>query len=138
MKTIKNRTLWLIWAALYIVTAGLGFIPEPQDFAMVLLLLVGLSFFVPPAVLLYRSICSGDGKLLSRLRLLSLVSLAATLILLVLNILSVLMDQAMGTFLYIVLGLVSAPMLCIQFRGISMFLWACLLMSCLILGKKNR
>jgi len=138
MKTIKIRSLWLIWAAMYIVTAGLGFIPEPRGFGMALLLLLGLAFFVPPALLLHRSLSTGDKKLLARLRVLSLISLSATLVLWVLNVLSALMSKAMGVFLNILLGLVSAPMLCIQFRGLSMFLWACLLMSCLILGKKNR
>lgn len=135
---MKDRTLWLLWAALYILTAGLGFIPEPQGFGMALLLLLGLGFFVPPAVLLYRGIRAGDEKRIATLRTLSLVSLSATGLLWVLNVLSVLMSKALGIFLYIVLGLVSAPMLCIQFRGISMFLWACLLMCCLMLGKKKR
>ena len=133
---IKNRTLWFLWAALYIVTAGLGFIPANSGFVMALLMLPGIGFFVPPAILLYRGITDGDPKLVGRIRGLSLASLCATVVLLALNVASVLMSEAMGIFLNILLGLVSAPMMCVQFRGIGMFLWACLLMSTLFLRKK--
>lgn len=136
MKQLKNRTLWILWILLYILTAGLGFIPDPPVWAMLLLMLIGLSFFLPPAILLYRSIQAEDKKTLALLRLLCLISLGATLVLLVLNVLSVLMSEAMGIFLNTVLGLVSAPMMCVQFRGIGMFLWACLLMSSLMLKKR--
>ena len=136
MKARKDRGLWLLWAALYIVTAGLGFIPQPAGFGMALLILLGLAFFIPPAILLFRSITGGDRQLVKKLRILSLASLSATLALLALNVISVLMSEAMGIFLNILLGLVSAPMMCVQFRGISMFLWACLLMSSLMLDKK--
>ena len=135
MKALKNSALWCLWGLLYILTAALGFIPEPQGGAMVLLMLVGLVFFVPPAILLYRGITGGDKKTVGRIRVLSLVSLGITLVMLVLNVCSALMSEAMGIYLNIWLGLVSAPMMCVQFRGISLFLWACLLMSSLMLKK---
>ena len=51
---MKKSTLLLIWGILYIICAGLGFIPEPQGMVRAMLFLVSLLFFLPPAVLLYR------------------------------------------------------------------------------------
>ena len=49
---MKKSTLLLIWGILYIICAGLGFIPEPQGMVRAMLFLVSLLFFLPPAVLL--------------------------------------------------------------------------------------
>ena len=92
-----NRTiLYGLWAGLYIVCAGLGFIPEPAGFGKAVLVLMSILFFIPPMVLLYR----GDIRDLKFIRNISIVWLVGTLVLLVGNLLSVLASEAFGTGLY--------------------------------------
>lgn len=119
---MSNKHLYAIWGVLYILTAGLGFIPEPEGFAAFALTVLSFLFFIPGFLLLYR----GEKK---PVRVLSLVSLGATMLCLVLNVWSVGMTADMGEFLYILLGLVSAPMLCSQIWVLSLFGWASLLMG---------
>ena len=61
--------------------------------------------------------------------LLSILSLGVTLLCLLLNVWSVGMTADMGEFLYILLGLVSAPMFCGRIWLIGLFGWASLLMG---------
>lgn len=127
---MSDKLLYIIWAGLYILCAGLGFIQEPEGVAAVLMTLLSLAFFVPGFVLVYR----GKRKVVGSL---SLVSLVATLAALVLNVLSVAMSSFSGDFLYTLLGLVSAPMYCSRVWVLSLFLWACLLMASLMKPKKD-
>lgn len=119
---MSNRSLYAAWGVLYILTAGLGFIPEPEGLAAGVLTALSLLFFIPGFILLYR----GQKKIV---RIISALSLGATVLCLVLNVWSVAMTADMGTFLYVLLGLVSAPMFCAQIWVLSLFLWACLLMG---------
>ena len=122
---MSNNKLYLAWGILYILTAGLGFIPEAEGFPAVLLILLSLVFFVPGFLLLYR-----DEK--KTVRILSLISLGATVLCLVLNVWSVGMTADMGEFLHILLGLVSAPMFCGRIWLIGLFGWSALLMGSLM------
>ena len=128
---MSNNVLYIIWAALYVICAGLGFIPSPEGAAYWILLFFSLLFFVPPALILYRAAKKGEKKVLRRIRNLSLVSLIATLVMIILNIFSVAFTEAMGTALYYILIVVSSPMICGQIWAVSLFLWACLLMAAL-------
>lgn len=101
---------------------------EPTGFVKGLLVSFGFIFFAPGAILLYRGIQEGDWKTVCRIRLIAALSLGLTTLLLFLNVLSVLLPEWLGTVLYVLLGLVSAPMFCIQYWALSLFLWACLLM----------
>ena len=125
---MNKKTLFILWAVLFIVCAGLGFIPEPAGALKIFLFLISLAFFLPPALLLYLSIRSRDSWCLKLIRNLSALSLLSTLILMVLNIASALWPEAAGTILHSVLTIVSSPMLCCGNWFLSMFLWACLLM----------
>ena len=120
---MKTKTLWLIWLYLFCLCSVLGFIPEPPEFLKALLVMLGVSFFIPGAWLLKR----GEGNSILIIRLLSIASLVLTLIALILNFASVLMKPVWGTVLYILMGIVSTPMLCCQIWVISLFGWACLL-----------
>lgn len=119
---MSNKHLYAAWGILYILTAALGFIPEAEGIAAGLLTVLSLLFFVPGFMLLYR----GENK---PVRILSIVFLAATVVCLLLNVWSVGMTADMGEFLYILLGLVSAPMFCSQIWVVSLFGWASLLMG---------
>ena len=123
---MSNKHLYAAWGVLYILTAGLGFIPEAEGLAAGAMTALSVLFFVPGFMLLYR----GEKK---TVMILSIVSLALTVLCLLLNLWSVGMTADMGDFLYVLLGLVSAPMYCSRFWVLSLFGWACLLMGSLMM-----
>ena len=119
---MKIKLTYALWAVLFIICACLGFVDGATGFGKVLLVLSSLIFFLPGALLLYW----GQRK---QVRIISLCSLGATLALLVANFFSVLASETVGDVLYSILVIVSSPMVCSQYWVLSMFLWACLLMS---------
>ena len=128
---MRKKILYISWAVLYALCAGFGFIPSPVSPIYWVLMFFSLLFFVPPAMILYQAAKSGDKKELRRIRNLSLISLGATLAAIILNICSVAFTKAAGTAVYWILIIVSSPMICAQVWVISLFLWACLLMTAL-------
>ena len=58
----RKQVIYWTWAGLYLLTCGLGFIPNPADGWAVLLLMLALGFFVPPALLLYGAIRGKEWK----------------------------------------------------------------------------
>ena len=135
---MKNKILYLIWGGLFILCALLGFIPQPEGFLYVLLLITGILFFVPGGLLLYNAYCNKDIATMAVIRNVSLISLSATLIFLVLNFLSTNATKAAGDLLYGFLVIFSSPMVCSQNWLISLFLWACLLMTSISLQKQAK
>ena len=130
---MNKKILFAIWGVLFLLCAGLGFIPEPQGAAKGLMTALSVLFFVPPAVLLYR--CDRDTSLL--IRNLSLLSLGVTLLTLILNFILAVSSEFLGTVLHYILVVVSAPMICSGYWVLSLFLWACLLMASLKMQKKS-
>ena len=126
---MKNKTLFLIWGGLFILCAGLGFIPAVYGFARVLLVLAAIVFFIPPWILFYRGQQKKDPGLLALLRGISISSLVATLTLLILTIITAGTNATASDFFYVLLGVFSAPMFCSQGWVISLFLWACLFIA---------
>lgn len=126
---MKNKVLYGCWAGLFILCAGLGFIPSPTGAGRIILTLLSLLFFLPGAVLLYWAVRTGDKRGICRIRNLSIVSLAVTVTMIIVNFLSVNASDAAGTVLHGLLVIVSTPMVCGQNWLISLFLWACLLMG---------
>lgn len=124
---MKKSTLYMLWACLFIICAGLGFIPNPTGALRILLTLISVGFFVPPALLVYRSSRNGDRHTVQLIRNLSALSLLLTLVLLILNFLSTLGSALLGRILYYVLVIISSPMVCCGYWALSLFLWACLL-----------
>lgn len=116
---------------LYVICAGFGFIPSPEGPIYWVLMFFSLLFFVPPTMILYRAIKTQEKQTLRCIRNLSLISLSATLLAIILNIFSVAFTKAAGTAVYWILIVVSSPMICAQVWAISLFLWACLLMTAL-------
>ena len=123
------KTLFALWGGLFIVCAGLGFIPESTGPVRVILTAASLAFFVPPALILRRAVKGRDMAVLKLVRNLSALSLGLTLLALILNLLSALGSATLGNVLYGILIVVSSPMVCSGFWALSLFLWACLLLA---------
>lgn len=124
---MRNKTLYILWAALFILCAGLGFIPAPTGFGKWVLVVLAAVFFIPGFVLVKRAGEKKDRRTLALVRNLSILSLALTLLTLVLNIVSVLWSETVGNIFYSILIIVSSPMICGQYWFLSLFLWACLM-----------
>lgn len=122
-----NKILFALWAGLFIICAGLGFIPEPEGALRFFLAALAILFFLPPAFLLYRARASADKALCRLLHFLAALSLSATLALLILNLLSALRSEFLGKLLHYILVIVSSPMICGGNWAMSLFFWACLL-----------
>ncbi len=126
--------LYILWAVLYAGCAALGIFNAPPW--------AGISgciaFFIPPAVLLWRAAKGKDRKQLQLLRSLSLIWLGMTLVLLILNILSVAMTETAGTVLHYLLVVLPSPMFCGQQWIVTIFLWACVLMTTLQQLRKTK
>lgn len=125
---MDNKKLFFAWGGLYLLCAGLGFIPEPAGLGKAVMVLLSALFFLPGGWLLYRSVKNQDTKTLKLIRNLSLAWLAAALVLLVANLLSALAPDWLGNVLHGLLVIISSPMVCSQYWVAVMFAWACLLM----------
>lgn len=132
-----KKMLYTVWGAAYVLCAGLGFIPEPTGFGKAVLVLLSLLFFLPGGWLLYGSAKSGDRTDAKRIRNLSLIWLSVTLVLLVGNLLSAMAPEWVGNVLYVLLVLLSSPMICSRYWVLVLFGWACLLMVSLSLLRKK-
>ena len=128
---MKRSFLYPLWGGLFILCAGLGFIPEPAGATAVLLTGLSVLFFLPPAVLLYRAAKEGDVPTLKLIRNLSALSLGLTVVLLIANFLSAAASETLGSVLYSILVIVTSPMICSGHWALSLFLWACLLTAAL-------
>ncbi len=128
---MSKKVLYVLWGSMFIVCAGLGFIPEPEGILAGGMTALSVAAFGPPAVLLYRASQEGDRDTVKLVRNLSAASLALTLVLLVANFMSALLPEFLGTMLYDILVIVSSPMIASGHWALSLFLWACLLMGSL-------
>ena len=128
---MKNRILYVLWGALFILCAALGFIPEPAGAGRLLLTLASLLFFLPPAMLIRSAMKTGRRSQLALMRNLSALSLGLTAVLLILNFLTAFRSETLGNILHAVLVIVSSPMICSGHWAMSLFLGACLLITSL-------
>ena len=128
---MKYRFLYALWGALFILCAGLGFIPEPVGALKVLLTGVSLLFFLPPAVLVWQSRREKNRAVLALVRNLSIASLSLSALLIIANFLTAFRSELLGNILHGVLVVVSSPMICSGHWAMSLFFWACLLIASL-------
>ena len=129
MKKLSYKTLYLGWAAMFVLTAAVGFlIPEERSLGVRIAMtaVMGL-FFVPPWLILARARAAQNRHHIRLLRWLSIGSLALTAVLLVLNLSSATQSEAVGIALNAALTVVSAPMMCANTFAAPLFLWGCLL-----------
>lgn len=124
---MKNRFLYALWGALFILCAALGFIPEPAGAVKLLLTTLSVLFFLPPAALVLQGRKRKDTAQLGLVRGLSIASLSLTVFFLIANFLTAFRSEILGSILHGVLVVVSSPMICSGHWALSLFLWACLL-----------
>ena len=124
---MNKKVLFVLWGVLFILCAGLGFIPEPQGVWKAAMTVLSVLFFLPPALLLWQA----DRNTAMLIRNLSLLSLGVTLVTLILNFVLAVSSEFLGNVLHYILVIVSAPMICSGYWVLSLFLWACLLMASL-------
>lgn len=124
---MNKKVLFVLWGTLFILCAGLGFIPEPQGALRGVMTAASVLFFLPPAALLYRA--DRDTALL--IRNLAALSLGVTLLTLILNFVLAVSSETLGNILHYILVVVSSPMICSGYWVLSLFLWASLLMGSL-------
>ena len=124
----KKKILYIVWAVLYCVCVGLGFVSNPTGGEKVFLIALSIGFFLPPYWLYFLARKENSRKTLLVLRLCSIGILALTLIFLVLTFLSVNFSDRAGFVLGVLLTMFSAPMICSQIWVVPLFLWAVLLM----------
>ncbi len=133
---MTKRSLWLIWYTLFIICALLGFIPEPRGFWKFLFILFSIGFFVPGFLLLKWAGDRGETATVRQIRWIAFGSLCATVVLILLNGLSVIMSDFWGNLLYGLLIIVSSPMVCGQYWVLSLFGWACIILTAHSMLKK--
>lgn len=131
---MHKKQLLRLWALLFILCAGLGFLPDPQGMTDALLKLAAVCFFIPPFLLLKEAKKTSDINTLLLVRNLCTLSLVLTALLLAANFLSVRAGEWLGNLLYCMLVIVSSPMICSGIWALSLFLWAYLL----VLSEKLR
>ena len=89
---MSKKLLFALWGGLFILCAGLGFIPgfsqNVSAGAQAMLTVLAVAFFAPPACLIYGAKKEKDARTLKLVRGISLLSLGLTLLALVLNVLS--------------------------------------------------
>jgi len=117
----------MLWAAAYALCAGLGFLPAAEGGWIAVRVILAVSFFIPGFYLMYDAKKRRDRQALSRLRLLCGLSLGLTVAVFVANIASVNASAWLGNALYVLLVLVSSPMVFGHYWILSLFLWASLL-----------
>ena len=124
-----NTTIYYtLWAGMFVLTAGLGMIPEPTGFTKFCLVVLSIGFFVPPACLLKAAEKRNDRMHMQIVRNLAFTSLVLTVLLVICNFLSLRASVLVGNVLYILLCIVTAPMVCSQYWVVSLFGWACLML----------
>ena len=135
---MKSKTLFALWGGLFILCAALGFVNTQSPALQVLLTLLSVAFFIPGALLLRLSKFQGNRDIALLVRNLSAVSLLLTAVLLIANFLSVLAPAWLGNILHYMLVIVSAPMICSGYWALSLFLWACLMVTAMNILKEKK
>lgn len=134
---MKNSALYYIWAGLYALCFGLSLISAPSGALQVVMTILSLAFFLPPAWLLVNAHKHSDEKTLKTVRILSILSLGLTLLCFVLNIFALGWPETAGNIIYYVLIFLSVPMVSCGSYALSLFLWACLLFATCLKKKVN-
>ena len=124
---MNKKALFVLWGVLFLLTAGLGYLPEAEGVLRGVMTALSLLFFLPPVLLLLQK----DRETMLLVRNLSALSLGLTMATLILNFVLAVSSEKLGTVLHYVLVVISAPMICSGYWVLSLFLWACLLMASL-------
>ena len=128
---MRNRFLYALWGALFILCAGLGFIPESDGGLKFLRTGLSILFFLPPALLIWKARQERNRAPLLLVRNLSIASLSLSVALIIANFLTVFRSELLGDILHGALVVISSPMICSGNWAMSLFFWACLLIASL-------
>ena len=126
---MRKTVLHIFWAAGFILCACLGFIQERTADVQALFTALSVVSFLPPALCLYFAHQESDRKEARLVRNLSALSLGLTLLGLLLAILTAPKGGALASAVDLFLSIVSAPMYCGSSWAVSLFFWACLLLT---------
>lgn len=132
---MRKTILRICWGIGFILCACLGFIQQRSSALQGLLTALSVLFFLPPALSLFfaaREKDKGEAKLV---RNLSGLSLGLTALALSLSIATAAGSEALVRLFNVLLTVVSAPMYCSGSWALSLFLWACLLLTGIKLSK---
>ena len=132
-----RKVLLALWAGLFIICAILGFIPEPMESLEQIRRTCALVFFLPPFGLLWAARKQKHTDTMKLLRGLAVSSLGLTALMLMANFATVAASETVGDMLYVMLVILSTPMICAGRWLVSLFLWACLLVASHKEIKKN-
>ena len=129
MTKLPYKVLYGLWAAMFALTAWLGFVPPADDMAANVYRILSGVFFIWPWMILLKSRNEDQPRHRQVIKLLCLGSLAGTMVLMALNVISANWSEALGTALNAALTIFSAPMVCGQAYALSLFMWGTLLMG---------
>lgn len=135
---MSKKTLFTLWGGMFILCAGLGFIPNPAGLLRWLMTALAMLFFVPAGAIAYSAWKRKEPDTLRLVRNLAAGSLGLTVAALIANFVSIAAPEAVGDVLYAVLVMVSSPMICGQIWIVSLLLWAGLMWTCIFLLKKKK
>ena len=129
MKKLSYKMLYIAWAALFALTAVLGFVFPNAEGMGAKIALAGLAvvFFLPPWLILAKSRSEGRRFHVWLIGFLAAASIVLTVALLVLNLMSPRWSEAVGIALNAALVILSAPMVCSNFYVLPIFFWGVLL-----------
>ena len=123
-----NLFLFCLWGAFYFLNVGLGFLTADTQLLKTAFMILAVISFVPGVLLLGNGYIQKDRKLILTIRKICIAVLALTTAALVAFFLCVAFaSQGVVDVVFVLLSLVSAPMISGQYWFLGLFLWACLL-----------
>ena len=135
MKFLNNwryRTLYILWAVLFVLTAVLGLLfPAAEGIGRGALMVLAAIFFVPPWMILLKARQEGNDHHRKLILLLSVLALAAAMALMCAVILSANLSAGVRQMVHILTTVVTAPMVCSNYYVLPLFLWASLFVTSL-------
>ena len=129
MQTRSYKTLYILWAMLFVLTAGLSFVPNPTGIALLALRVLAVAYFLPPWLLLLLARRDGAYVHTRRIRRIAAGWLVLALVLLCANIASVNASEGVGTALHALMAVVCAPLACGDYYALPLFFYATLLIG---------
>lgn len=127
---MSYAVFYVLWAALFGVTAYMGFTPAPaKGMQEAMYMLMAGTVFLPGWMILIRANKENNSKHKLIVRNLCIASIGLTTVLMALNVMSAGWPENVGNALHAALVIVSAPMICGQNYALSLFMWGILLMA---------
>lgn len=125
MKKLSYKALYIAWAAMFALTAALGFVyPNTEGIAP---RLIAAAYFLAPWAVLRKAKAENNRFHIRIVVLMALAALVLTTVLLVLNLMSACWSVNVGNALNAALTVVSAPMIYSNLFALPYFFWGCLL-----------